>query len=138
RLRLRFGRAAGDAGWRRRPADRRAHPEADDARVRRPDGVDRLREDDRWGRLTCGGCRRSRGGWPLRHRPRRSRARGPHVRGRPGLTMTSPALPSIWFERPVLPELVEVAEASCSVLGTGTELDRSAGHATRAVGIAGS
>src|SRR6185369_9961165 len=92
------------------------------------------RDKHRWGRLACRGCRRSRGGWPLRHRPRRSRARGPRVRGRPGLTMTSPALPSIWFERPVLPELVEVVEASCSVLGPGTDVDRYAGIET-AVGV---
>jgi sugar lactone lactonase YvrE len=35
------------------PADRRAHPEADDARVRGPDVVDPLRDEHRWGRLTC-------------------------------------------------------------------------------------
>jgi phosphoglycerate dehydrogenase-like enzyme len=51
--------------------------------------------------------------------------------------MTSPALPSIWFERPVLPELVEVVEASCSVLGPGTDVDRYAGIETAVGAIAG-
>jgi D-3-phosphoglycerate dehydrogenase len=37
------------------------------------------------------------------------------------------ARPLIWFERPVLPPLVSVVEASCTVLGPGTPDDRYTG-----------
>jgi len=51
--------------------------------------------------------------------------------------VTSPALPLVWFERPVLPDLVEVVEASCTVLGPGTPTDRFAGIETAVAAIAG-
>lgn len=47
--------------------------------------------------------------------------------------MTGPALPRVWFERPVLPGLARWVESSCSVLGPGTEVDRYGGI-ERAVG----
>jgi phosphoglycerate dehydrogenase-like enzyme len=47
--------------------------------------------------------------------------------------VTGPPLPRVWFERPVLPGLAQWVEASCSVLGPGTEVDRYAGI-DRAVG----
>ncbi len=44
-----------------------------------------------------------------------------------------PALPFVWFERPVLPGLTTAVEAACTVLGPGTDADRYAGI-ERAVG----
>jgi D-3-phosphoglycerate dehydrogenase / 2-oxoglutarate reductase len=49
----------------------------------------------------------------------------------------SPARPPVWFERPVLPDLVEVIQASCTVLGPGTDADRFAGIETAVAAIAG-
>jgi len=51
--------------------------------------------------------------------------------------VTSPALPLVWFERPVLPDLVDVVEASCTILGPGTPTDRFAGIETAVAAIAG-
>ena len=51
--------------------------------------------------------------------------------------MSSPALPAVWFERPVLPDLVELVDASCTVLGPGTGSDRYAGIEDAAGAIAG-
>lgn len=51
--------------------------------------------------------------------------------------MSSPALPLVWFERPVLPELVDRVEASCLPLGPGTDTDRFAGIETAVAAIAG-
>ena len=51
--------------------------------------------------------------------------------------MSSPALPLVWFERPVLPELVDLVEASCSPLGPGTDTDRFAGIETAVAAVAG-
>ena len=51
--------------------------------------------------------------------------------------MTPDALPRIWFERPILPDLVGVVEASCTVLGPGTHTDRFAGIETAVAAIAG-
>ena len=51
--------------------------------------------------------------------------------------MSSPALPPVWFERPVLPELVELVDAACTVLGPGTGSDRYAGIDAAAGAIAG-
>jgi D-3-phosphoglycerate dehydrogenase / 2-oxoglutarate reductase len=47
--------------------------------------------------------------------------------------MTSPALPLVWFERPVLPSLVPTVAAACTAIGPGNETDRYAGI-ERAVG----
>ena len=51
--------------------------------------------------------------------------------------MSPPTLPLVWFERPVLPELVDHVEASCSPLGPGTESDRYAGIEAAIGAIAG-
>jgi phosphoglycerate dehydrogenase-like enzyme len=51
--------------------------------------------------------------------------------------MSSPALPHVWFERPVLPHLVDLVEAACTVLGPGTESDRFAEIETAVAAIAG-
>jgi D-3-phosphoglycerate dehydrogenase / 2-oxoglutarate reductase len=47
--------------------------------------------------------------------------------------VTAAVKPRIWFERPVLPALAPSVEASCAVLGPGTDDDRFAGI-ERAVG----
>jgi len=47
--------------------------------------------------------------------------------------VTGAPLPRVWFERPVLPGLALAVEASCSVLGPGTDVDRYAGI-ERAIG----
>jgi phosphoglycerate dehydrogenase-like enzyme len=51
--------------------------------------------------------------------------------------MASSALPLVWFERPVLPDLVDLVEASCSPLGPGTDTDRFAGIETAVAAVAG-
>lgn len=53
------------------------------------------------------------------------------------MTTSSPALPLVWFERPVLPELIDRVEATCTVLGPGTDTDRFAGIETAVAAIAG-
>jgi D-3-phosphoglycerate dehydrogenase len=51
--------------------------------------------------------------------------------------MSSPALPHVWFERPVLPELVDRVQAMCAPLGPGTDTDRFSGIETAIAAIAG-
>ncbi len=51
--------------------------------------------------------------------------------------MTGAALPSIWFERPVLPELAGEVAAGCSILGPGREDDRYAGIETALAAVVG-
>ena len=51
--------------------------------------------------------------------------------------MSSPALPLVWFERPVLAELVDRVRATCTVLGPGTDADRFAGIESAVAAIAG-
>ncbi|HET8785120.1 MAG TPA: NAD(P)-dependent oxidoreductase [Candidatus Limnocylindrales bacterium] len=41
--------------------------------------------------------------------------------------MAAPALPLVWFERPVLPSLVATVEAACTPIGPGTDADPYAG-----------
>ena len=41
--------------------------------------------------------------------------------------MTTGPLPRVWFERPVLPGLASSVEASCAILGPGSDDDRYAG-----------
>ena len=48
-----------------------------------------------------------------------------------------PALPGVWFERPVLPALAESVAARCTVLGPGTADDRYAGVEAAVAAIAG-
>ena len=51
--------------------------------------------------------------------------------------MSSPALPLIWFERPVHPALAASVGASCTVLGPGTDDDRFAGIESAIAAVAG-
>lgn len=52
--------------------------------------------------------------------------------------MKAAPLPRIWFERPVLPGLVSAVEASCAILGPGTDDDRYAGIDDAAGAVVGS
>jgi phosphoglycerate dehydrogenase-like enzyme len=48
-----------------------------------------------------------------------------------------PGLPSVWFERPVLPELAATVAAACTILGPATEDDPHAGVATAVAAVVG-
>jgi D-3-phosphoglycerate dehydrogenase / 2-oxoglutarate reductase len=52
--------------------------------------------------------------------------------------VTSGGLPRVWFDRPVLPELVESVEAACAVLGPSTDDDPYAGIETALGAVVGS
>lgn len=51
--------------------------------------------------------------------------------------MTAAALPPVWFERPVPPELAATVAARCAVLGPGTARDPYAGIATAVAAVVG-
>ncbi|MBA2300210.1 MAG: hypothetical protein H0W22_05490 [Chloroflexi bacterium] len=51
--------------------------------------------------------------------------------------MTAAALPPVWFERPVLPELAVTVAAACTVLGPATDDDPYAGAATAVAAVVG-
>jgi D-3-phosphoglycerate dehydrogenase / 2-oxoglutarate reductase len=51
--------------------------------------------------------------------------------------VTTAALPAVWFERPVLPELAATVAAACRILGPATEDDPHAGVATAVAAVVG-
>ena len=51
--------------------------------------------------------------------------------------MTRRTLPPVWFERPVLPEMLSTVTAACTILGPATDEDRSAGLDTAVAAVVG-
>ena len=51
--------------------------------------------------------------------------------------MTRKTLPPVWFERPVLPEMLSTVTAACTILGPATDEDRSAGLDTAVAAVVG-
>ena len=52
--------------------------------------------------------------------------------------MSATTLPPVWFERPVLPELLDTVAASCTIIGPATADDPYAGAATAVAAVVGS